>query len=648
MDVAAFRSRAARVPAHAPPAMPEFDQALFRFGQHRHAWRWLGAHTGQGTTRFTVWAPHAAAVAVAGDFNQWDGSRTPLQRLGNEGLWTGLAEGAKPGARYKFAIVDAHGHCRLKADPYARETELRPATASVVPTASRHAWGDLDWMIRRAATDWSRAPVSIYEVHLGSWQRAADGGFLDYRQLARRLVPYVQARGFTHIELMPLAEHPLDASWGYQGVGHFAPTRRFGRPDDLRWFVDHCHRHGIGVLLDWCPAHFPEDDAALARFDGEPLYEHPDPRRGRQPQWQTLVFDLERPQVRSFLLASAIHWLQEFHFDGLRVDAVASMLYLDYSRASGDWLPNRHGGHENLEAVDFLRTLNDAVADEVPGALMIAEESTHWPGVTRPTREGGLGFSMKWNLGWMNDTLSYLHVDPLHRRHHHRKLTFGALYAHSEAYVLPLSHDEVVHGKGSLAGKPWGPEHARLAQLRLLLALQYAWPGKKLLFMGGEFAQHREWNHDAGLDWPLLDHPAHAGVQRLVDDLNRLYRGCPALHAGDQDPGGFQWLDCHDHTGSTLAFLRRNGAASVLAVFNLSAADLHRHALGVPWPGAWRELLNTDSRHYGGLDRGNAGLAHTQPRPCHGRNQRLTLRLAPFSALWLAPADAPAAVAPPA
>jgi 1,4-alpha-glucan branching enzyme len=620
-------------------SIPEFDRELLRIGRHRHAFWWLGAHAHvSGATRFAVWAPHAEAVHVCGDFNSWNPRAHPLRCSGDDGLWTGTVEGAQPGMRYKYAISRAGRGDVLKSDPYASEFELRPATASVISEPSRHEWRDDEWLARRAQIDWRREPLSIYEVHLGSWQRDEHGSFLDYRTLAQRLVAYAVALSYTHIELLPVTEHPFDGSWGYQSVGYFAPTRRFGSPDDLRWFVDHCHQHGLGVILDWCPAHFPGDAYALAEFDGQALYEHPDPRRGQQPDWGTLVFDYGRPQVCNLLLASAIWWLQEFHFDGLRVDAVASMLYLDYSRRPGEWLPNEYGGHQHLEAMNFLRDLNDAVLDEVPGALMIAEESTSWPGVSQPTSQGGLGFTMKWNLGWMHDTLSYLQIDPMFRRSHHQKLSFGALYAHSERFVLPFSHDEVVHGKGSLFRKPWGDEHQRFAQLRLLHAYQTCWPGKKLMFMGGEFGQAREWNHDTALDWPLLNDPRHAGVQCLVRDLNHTYRAIPALHLRDFDADGFAWLDADDTRRSVLSFLRRSADDLVVVVLNFSPERFERYRIGVPLPGRFREIVNTDSRHYGGDDFGNDGLVRSEARPCHGQRHSVSLRLAPFSAVLLRPA----------
>ena len=512
------------------------DLHLFNEGRNCQSYRLLGAHPQAVGTLFRVWAPNAAQVSVVGDFNGWRGGVHGMRSLGDGGVWEGLVAEAGPGDLYRFEIVRRDGGARLvKNDPYARGFELRPGTAAYVVAPSRHVWGDAQWLQQRAAWDWQRAPLNIYEVHPGSWMRHVDGRPYLWRELAERLIPYALAQGYTHLELLPITEHPLDESWGYQATGYFAPTSRYGSPDDLRAFVDACHRAGLGVLLDWVPGHFPQDDWALARYDGTALYEHEDPRLGLHADWGTHVFNYGRHEVRSFLLSSAHWWLAEFHFDGLRVDAVASMLYLDYSREPGQWLPNRHGGRENLEAIDFLRELNSMVHGEFPGALTIAEESTAWPQVSRPTYVGGLGFSMKWNMGWMSDSLRYFRRDPVHRRWHHDEVTFGQLYAYSENFVLPLSHDEVVHGKGSLLGKMPGDAWQRFANLRLLLAWQAFTPGKKLMFMGGEFGQAREWAQDRELDWALLAEPAHAGVQRLSADLNRLYRDLPALHGQDFD-----------------------------------------------------------------------------------------------------------------
>jgi 1,4-alpha-glucan branching enzyme len=588
---------------------------------------------------FATWAPNALRVSVVGDFNAWDGRRHPMRRHPG-GIWELFVPELADGVRYKFEILSRDAGLQIKADPYARQAELRPQTASVV-ASTRHCWQDQAWMQARAASDWLHAPMTIYELHAGSWQRHDDGRWLSYAELAERLIPYVRAQGFTHIELLPVMEHPFDGSWGYQTLGYFAPTRRHGNADDFRVFVDVCHGAGIGVLLDWTPAHFPSDPHGLARFDGTPLYEHADPRQGQHPDWDTLVYDYGRPEVRNFLLASALFWLEEFHCDGLRVDAVASMLYLDYSREPGQWIPNRDGGRENLDAISLLQQLNAVVHERHPGAVVIAEESTAWPQVTRPTWTGGLGFSMKWNMGWMRDTLDYLALDPVHRSHHHRRLTFGLLYAHSENFVLPLSHDEVVHGKRSLLEKMPGDDWQRFAQLRLLYAYQWSQPGRKLLFMGQEFGQRREWNHDAALDWSLLDHavdgPRHRGLQRLVADLNALYTSTPALHRGDFDAAGFEWLDCDDHAHSVLSYLRRDGAASVIVVLNFTPVPRHAYRIGVPAGGRYREILNTDAAGYGGSDLGNQGAVHAQDVAWGGRSHCLELLLPPLGALILQP-----------
>ncbi|ROR32816.1 1,4-alpha-glucan branching protein GlgB [Inmirania thermothiophila] len=628
-----------------PPQIPDFDLHLFGEGRHWHAWRFLGANPweadGVPGVLFGVWAPNAERVSVVGDFNGWDGRRHPMRSRGGSGVWELFLPGIPAGSHYKFELRTRAGHILLKSDPYGRWFEPRPGTAARVPAAPAHAWGDAEWMAQRARAPWLHRPMSIYEVHLGSWRRAPDGGFLGYRELAERLADHVETLGFTHVELLPVTEHPLDASWGYQTTGFFAPTSRFGTPDDFRAFVDHLHRRGIGVLLDWVPGHFPRNEDSLARFDGTPLYEHPDPRRGEHPDWGTLVFDYGRNEVRNFLLASALYWLEEFHLDGLRVDAVASMLYLDYSRRDGEWLPNVYGGRENLEAIAFLRELNRVVHERCPGAVVIAEESTAWPMVSRPTWLGGLGFSMKWNLGWMHDTLDYFGHDPIHRKYHHDRLTFGLLYAFSENFVLPLSHDEVVHGKGSLIARMPGDAWQRMANLRLLYTWMWTHPGKKLLFMGGEFAQEREWNHDAELDWPLCDDPARQGVMRLVADLNALHRSRTPLHRYDFEAQGFEWIDCHDADQSVLSFLRRDGERFVVVVLNFTPVPRHGYRLGVPHAGRYREILNSDSALYGGSNLGNAGAVEAEPVPWMGRPASLVLTLPPLAGLVLEPeADA--------
>jgi len=623
------------------PQLSDFDLHLFAEGRHWHAYRFLGAHLqevdGIAGTRFAVWAPNAERVSVVGDFNHWDGRRHPMRVRGGTGVWELFIPELPAGTLYKFEIRNRqHGTVHLKADPYGRQFEHRPATAAVVAgDDEEYLWGDGDWLAERAARDWMHSPMSIYEVHLGSWQRDEHGGFLDYPELAHRLVDYVKDLGYTHIELLPVTEHPLDASWGYQTVGYFAPTSRFGNPDGFRYFVDHCHRNGIGVLLDWAPGHFPKDDHAIARFDGTPLYEHGDPRRGEHRDWGTLIFNYGRNEVRNFLLSSAVYWLQEFHIDGLRVDAVASMLYLDYSREEGDWLPNIYGGRENLEAIAFLRQLNEVTHSQFPGSLIVAEESTAWPQVTRPVYLGGLGFSMKWNMGWMHDTLVYMSKDPVHRHYHHDQLTFGLLYAFTENFVLPFSHDEVVHGKGSMLGKMPGDEWQRFANLRLLYTYMWTYPGKKLLFMGSEFGQGTEWDYDSALPWHLLDYPNHAGVQRLIRDLNSLYRSEPALHGHEFEPEGFEWIDCHDAAQSVLSYLRKCGDRFVIVVLNFTPIPRHDYRIGVPSPGVYRDRLNSDSKYYWGSNVGNGEHIVAEPIPWMGRPYSVSITVPPLAGLVL-------------
>ncbi len=623
-----------------PPQLGDLDLHLFGEGRHWHAYRFLGAreHRADGVAGvlFAVWAPSAERVSVVGEFNDWDGRVHPMRVRGESGVWELFLPGVPLGSLYKLEIRDRAGGVTLKIDPYARAFQYRPDTACIVQGRSSYDWSDGDWMVRRAHRDWQRAPLSLYEVHLGSWQKTADGRFLDYRELAERLVPYLQETGFTHIELLPITEHPLDASWGYQTTGYFAPTSRFGDPEGFRYFVDYLHRHGIGVILDWVPAHFPRDLYALAHFDGTALYEHADPRQGEHRDWGTLIFNYGRNEVKNFLLSSAIYWLEEFHLDGLRVDAVASMLYLDYSRDPGQWVPNPYGGRENLEAVAFLRELNAVTHEQFPGSLMMAEESTAWPLVSRPTYLGGLGFSMKWNMGWMHDTLSYLSQDPVYRHYHHERLTFGLLYLFTENFVLPFSHDEVVHGKRSLLDKMPGDAWQRFAGLRLLYLYLFTYPGKKLLFMGCEFGQGREWDFSQELDWYLLDRPQHRGIQRLVGDLNRLYRSQAALHELDFSIGGFEWIDCHDSSQSVLSYLRKDHHGGLAAVvLNFTPVPRQGYRIGVPQPGLYREACNSDSELYGGTNLGNSGGVVAEPIPWMDRPYSVSLTLPPLAGLIL-------------
>ncbi len=625
----------------------ELDLHLLAEGRHERMWEALGARPA-GTSpedgfAFAVWAPHAAAVSLAGDFNGWHADRDRMRRHPS-GVWETVVPAARLGDRYKFEVVGADGVTRLKADPLARWAEVAPATASRIFVAS-HRWQDGEWMAARDRVPPHQRRLSIYEVHLGSWRHAeSEHGPrpLTYLEAAEELAGYCTEMGFTHVELMPVAEHPFGGSWGYQVTGYFAPTARFGTPDDFRAFVDTLHRAGVGVIVDWVPAHFPRDDWALARFDGSPLYEHADPRRGEHPDWDTLIFDHGKPQVRNFLIANALYWLEEFHVDGLRVDAVASMLYLDYSRGPGQWAPNIYGGRENLEAVSFLQEWNTIVHREHPGVFTVAEESTAWPGVSRPVDQGGLGFTHKWNMGWMHDTLEYFRREPIHRRYHHGEITFGLEYAFSEHYVLPLSHDEVVHGKGSLLGKMPGDPWRRFANLRALLGWMWGHPGRKLLFMGGEFAQAREWNHDHSLDWHLLDDPAHLGVQTLVCELNALLVAEPALWLDDSTPAGFRWVVADDAMQSVFAFVRLDPSGSarpVLCVANLTPEPRSGYRLGVPvGDRRWVELLNTDAERYGGSGvQATTSGAAPEAVPRHGHAHSIQLHLPPLAVTFLAP-----------
>lgn len=634
------REHIARDPYSFPPQLADFDLHLFGEGRHRHAYRFLGSHEwqidGVAGVLFAVWAPNAERVSVVGEFNQWDGRHHPMRVRGGSGVWELFIPDLAPGALYKYEIRNRDsGTIFLKSDPYAQQFEMRPQTASLVVADSDWSWQDEAWMRARAEAAWRHQPMSVYEVHLGSWQRNSEGEFLNFRELAQRLVAYVSEMGFTHIELLPITEHPFDQSWGYQTTGYFAPTSRYGTPDDFRYLVDYCHQHQIGVLLDWVPAHFPRDAHALARFDGTPLYEHADPRLGEHRDWSTLIFNYGRNEVRNFLLSSAIFWLEEMHIDGLRVDAVASMLYLDYSRQEGEWLPNRYGGRENLEAIDFLRELNIATHEECAGVLMIAEESTSWPQVSRPTYVGGLGFDLKWNMGWMNDTLRYMSHDPIHRQYHHGMLTFSMLYAFSENFMLPFSHDEVVHGKGSMLNKMPGDEWQRHANLRALYLYQFTHPGKKLLFMGTEWGQGREWNSSSLLEWSLLAYPLHHGMQQLVRDLNRIYQREPALHRYEFDWQGFNWIDCNDAQQSVLSF-QRNGDHEeiILVILNLTPLPRYHYRIGVPLPGCYQELLNSDAACYGGSNVGNgSALLPAERQPWMDRPFSLSLTLPPLAGL---------------
>jgi 1,4-alpha-glucan branching enzyme len=623
-----------------PPKIGELDMHLFNEGRHRDVWNILGANPCTiddiDGVLFAVWAPAVQRVSVVGDFNAWDGRRHLMRCRGSSGIWELFIPGLDAGEAYKFEILGREGQLAVKTDPYARQMGLRPETVSRVPEPSSFDWQDDEWLKSRRTFDWQHEPVAIYELHAGSWQRDEDGGFLNWRELADRLLPYVAEMHYTHLELMPVAEHPLDESWGYQVSGYYAPTARFGTPDDFRYFVDECHRHGIGVLLDWVPAHFPRDAFALARFTGEPVYEHADPRRGEHQDWGTLIFDYGRNEVRNFLIANALYWIEEFHIDGLRVDAVASMLYLDYSRNEGDWLPNQFGGRENLDAIAFLRELNEVVHGRFPGVLTIAEESTAWPMVSRPIELGGLGFTMKWNMGWMNDSLAYIENDPVHRKYHHNLLTFSQLYAWTENFVLPLSHDEVVHLKRSMLSKMPGDYWQKMANLRLFYCWQYAHPGKKLLFMGGEIGQWHEWNQAQPLDWPLLQVEAHAGIRRLVSDLNRLYRDEPSLHRHDFEPQGFRWIDCHDTEQSVLSFIRyADDGEAVLCILNFTPVPRHHYRLGVPQADSYREILNSDSAFYGGTNSGNGGDIPVEQSPWMGFEHSIEITLPPLATLFL-------------
>jgi 1,4-alpha-glucan branching enzyme len=640
-------SKSKLTPALAPTVSPadlgEADIHFFREGTHARLYRYLGCHVRGDSARFTVWAPNAAAVAVIGDFNGWrDDAHAAQARWDGSGLWEVDIPGVQKGQRYKFVIWSPTGERMEKADPFARYAELPPATASIVWNADDYVWNDDAWLEQRAARNALDAPMSVYEVHLGSWRRYADGSMMSYRDIAAPLAAYVTGMGFTHVELMPITEHPFYGSWGYQTTGYFAASSRYGTPQDLKFLIDTLHQAGLAVILDWVPSHFPTDAHGLARFDGTHLYEHADQRQGFHPEWNSAIFNYGRSEVRAFLLSSGMFWLDEFHVDALRVDAVASMLYLDYGRKEGEWVPNRHGGRENLEAIDFLRILNTAAYRDHPGVQVIAEESTAWPMVSRPTEMGGLGFGLKWNMGWMHDTLKYLQEDPINRRYHHGQITFSLIYAFNENFMLPLSHDEVVYGKGSLLGKMPGDDWQKFANLRLLFGTMWAHPGKKLLFMGGEFGQRSEWTHEGALDWAALeDDPSnnrHRGVQRWVEDLNRFYRDHPALYQVDFDAAGFEWLQAHDAENSVLLFLRRaRNGRMVLVAINFTPVPRSNYLVGVPVPGHWRECLNSDATLYGGSGVGNAGGTDSVPVAAHGHFQALNLQLPPLGMLILEP-----------
>jgi 1,4-alpha-glucan branching enzyme len=616
------------------PSLGEVDLHLIGEGRHEDLWCKLGAHvrtygTTTGTT-FAVWAPNAQGVRVVGDVNFWDGRAHPMRSMGSSGIWELFVPGAGDGTKYKYDILGADGVWRQKLDPLAFHTEVPPGTAGVVYT-SRYEWKDDDWLEQRAKAQPHADPVSIYEIHLGSWRQG-----LSYTELADQLTDYVVEMGFTHVELLPVAEHPFGGSWGYQVSAYYAPTARFGTPDEFRFLVDRLHQAGIGVIVDWVPAHFPKDAFALARFDGTTLYEHADPRRGEHPDWGTLVFDFGRNEVRNFLVANALFWVEEFHIDGLRVDAVASMLYLDYSRKDGEWLPNQYGGRENLDAVEFLREMNATVYRRNPGVVTIAEESTAWPAVSRPVHLGGLGFGFKWNMGWMHDTLSYAQRPPIYRQYHHHQMTFSMMYAYSENFVLPISHDEVVHGKGSLLRKMPGDQWQQLAMARALLAYMWAHPGKQLLFMGSEFAQPEEWNESTSLSWDLLQWPDHSGMQALVRDINRTYRKQRALWTQDVTPEGFEWIDANDASSNVLSFLRWGSDGSVLAcVSNFSGGPHTGYRLGLPHAGRWREAVNTDAELYAGSGAGNYGAVEATEQPWHGQPASAEVFLPALSTLWL-------------
>jgi 1,4-alpha-glucan branching enzyme len=616
------------------PSVGDMDLYLFGEGRHEQMWSVFGSHfrphEGVIGTAFNVWAPHAKAARVIGDFNGWYGVGHAMRRLDDNGIWELFVPGLEPGTSYKFELLTQDGHWVERADPMARYTEVPPATGSKVGT-TKYQWTDDAWLAKRAQADPHNSPMSVYELHVGSWRPG-----LGYRELAEALVHYILETGFTHVEFMPLAEHPFGGSWGYQVTGYFAPTSRFGHPDDLRYLIDKLHQAGIGVIMDWVPGHFPKDEWALAKFDGEPLYEHSDPRRGEQMDWGTLIFNFGDSQVRNFLVANALYWLEEFHIDGLRVDAVASIIYLDYSRQEGQWEPNKYGGRENLEAVSFLQEVNATAYKRNPGVILIAEESTAWPGVTKPTSTGGLGYGLKWNMGWMHDSLSYMQTDPMHRSHHHNEITFSMVYQYTENFLLPISHDEVVHGKGSLLHKMPGDQWQKLANLRAYLSFMWAHPGKQLLFMGQEFGQPSEWSEQRGLDWWILDQPVHRGLLNLVGQLNRVYRDEGALWEQDNDPAGFEWIDGGAAEQNVVSFLRWSKDGQPIAIImNFSGNPVDRFRVALPSAGVWEELVNTDASEYGGSGVGNLGAVTAVDEPWAGRPAYAELTLPPLAGLWL-------------
>ncbi|MBI5596893.1 MAG: 1,4-alpha-glucan branching protein GlgB [Elusimicrobia bacterium] len=632
------------MPVKTTPLLSDDDLHFFNEGSHLNLYDRLGAHLGQGPdgtagVHFAVWAPDAQYASVVGDFNGWDRGVHPMSAVGSSGVWAVFIPGVVKGAHYKFHIASKHALYRAdKADPFAFLAEAPPKTASVVWDLD-YEWGDADWMRKRKRANSLDGPMSVYEVHLGSWMRVPEenGRSLTYREMAPRLAAYASQQGFTHVELMPVMEHPFYGSWGYQTTGYFSPTSRYGTPQDFMFLVDTLHRAGVGVILDWVPSHFPTDEHGPGFFDGTHLYEHADPRQGFHPDWGSFIFNYSRNEVRSFLYSSALFWIEKYHADGLRVDAVASMLYLDYSRKEGEWIPNVHGGRENIDAIEFLRRLNTEVYARHPDVQMIAEESTAWGGVSRPTYTGGLGFGLKWDMGWMHDTLEYVKKEPVHRRWHHNELTFRMIYAFHENFMLPLSHDEVVHGKGSILGRMPGDDWQKFANLRALYSYQWAQPGKKLLFMGGEFGQWDEWNHEKSLDWHLLGAAPHQGVKRLVADLNKVYRQEAALHQLDCDAAGFQWIDANDADNSAVSFLRlgKGGREAVLCVFNMTPVPRHDYRLGAPWGGRWTEIFNSDAQAYGGSGVGNGGGVEADGVPFHGRDCSLNLILPPLGAIFL-------------